>query len=543
MRALCALASLVLIASGAAGCGSSRAGAVSTREEVGTSRSAFESNESVLVTFDIVGAVLTDTDEPGAVRTAIEAQLLYSVGALNGDQSVGRHDRLVLSAIVPTPVQNARAFRVTYHATMPVAWGPDAIPTSYTMKLPSHVSEAELRAFAVKYGRACVDEAAGVVGAPDAARMFLVYRPKRAGCVLDAADVVDVSATSSPTTENTTGKYPEYHRIWEDGALDVVAMFSRSAYSPDEYDYGAAAYQEFVVLLDGFLASRQPDPAQRTAEAPTPSTVRRTATLPDGRVLRVDVAIVGTRLADEGPERDAWFDALTPKADVIVYSGHADLGGNARTLQKKGAFVPGKYVMWVANACDTFAYLDRTLADRRVTLNPDDPTGTKYMDQVSTVVGGYFWTGPPTVMTLIESIVTARDPVPAPKTYREIFARIEPEQGTVVTGEEDNEFTPAMFAAPGARPPGTAVTPPEDGPGAPLPAGATPTPTGDAPSSGHSGCFAASGEAKGDPASLGLALAVTLLLRRRSQPRRAAKTFAIASAPGSATPRSAASGT
>ena len=51
---------------------------------------------------------------------------------------------------------------------------------------------------------------------------------------------------------------------------------------------------------------------------------------------------------------------------------------------------PGQYLIWFANGCDTFAYVDRTLIDRRALVNPDDPGGTKYMDTVTNVMAGYF---------------------------------------------------------------------------------------------------------------------------------------------------------
>lgn len=40
------------------------------------------------------------------------------------------------------------------------------------------------------------------------------------------------------------------------------------------------------------------------------------------------------------------------------------------------------------NASDSFAYVDRSLAERRAVLNPDDPGGTKYMDMVTNAMPG-----------------------------------------------------------------------------------------------------------------------------------------------------------
>jgi hypothetical protein len=135
---------------------------------------------------------------------------------------------------------------------------------------------------------------------------------------------------------------------------------------------------------------------------------------------------------------DAWYDALTPSADVILYNGHAGLGANVRTLMSKGAFVPGHYLIWFANGCDTFAYVDRTLVGRRALLNPDDPGGSKYMDTLANVMAGHFRSLEPTSLTLLHALIDVRDASHPPKTYEEIFQTIDPSQIVVVTGEEDN---------------------------------------------------------------------------------------------------------
>ena len=509
------IGSTIVTTAVAFGCGSLPSSSLEReREKVGAAAQAFDSNASVLVDFDMDGTLVTDTAEPARVRALIQAQLLYAVGVLNEDRSLGRHERLELSAITATPQPGAGSFQIAYHARLPVAWGLPAPPVTYSLPLPARAAQADQTAFATKYGKTCVDPSAGEIGAADAGRMFLNYRPLRAGCVLDPSDVVTFSAKASLSTENTAGKYPEYHRIWEDGALSVVAVFSHSSYEGDPDDFGARAFRDFVARVDAYLAQRQPDASKRSTTAGGASTTMHAATLPDGRTVRVDVSLVGARLAQAGPSFDAWYDALTPQADVILYSGHADLGGNVRTIMNKGTFVRGKYVMWVENACDTLAYVDRTLADRRARLNPDDVSGTKYMDTVSTVLGGYFGTGPPTAMSFVDAIVTARDSTPAPKTYRQLFAELDPAQVTVVTGEEDNEFAPSMFASPAVAPTGQPPTQAEPGvdtpstPSAPASDAATPS-----PSNGGS-CSAAAGKPPSD-AALALVVAVALLRRRR----------------------------
>jgi len=71
-------------------------------------------------------------------------------------------------------------------------------------------------------------------------------------------------------------------------------------------------------------------------------------------------------------------------------------------------------------------------------LNPDDPTGTKYMDMVTNAMPAFFSSMPSASLALIKSLGDEAKP----KTYQDIFANIDKSQVVVVTGEEDNVFTP-----------------------------------------------------------------------------------------------------
>jgi hypothetical protein len=429
-------------------------------ERPGTAAERFTSREAVLLDFELDGHLIgaANISDP---RPLIQAQLMYAVGQLNGDRSVGRYERLELSNIVIHATAQDRS-DVTYHARLPVAWGGSSIPTTYVVTVPARVAVADQIRFASQYGTSCVDPSSGFV---DGGSMFLFYRPQRMGCVLDPNDVVTSTATVKESAGNTTGKYPEYDRIWEDGALKVVATFSRYGADPNVADDGSRAYDSFVGTAGEYLRSLQPNDAQRATTVGATGTLPQAklgATLPDGRAVTIDVMLVGHRLSADEASFDPWYNALTPAADLILYSGHAGLGDNVRALMMKGVFRSRQYAIWGVNGCDTLAYVDRSLAARRAVLNPDDPLGTKYMDTVSNVMAGYFDTTPATAMTFIQAIVAAGAPEPnAAKTYQAIFASIDPEQVVVVTGEEDNEFKPRTAQpAPAARAPASASPPP-----------------------------------------------------------------------------------
>lgn len=359
-------------------------------ERVDTIAQPFESAEAKLHDFEFDGRLFAGTNEPVALATLVRAQLMYAIGQLNGDRSVGWYERLELSAITAQPLAATNRYDVRYHARLPVAWGASSVPEGYTFTLPAAVSAEDQTRFTQKYGTTCVDPYGGDLNAgerPDAGRMFLFYRPEREGCILAPEDVVK-------------------------------------------------AYEDFLGKASSLLGAA---PVERlTMDDRRRARIR--ATLDDGRTVRVEATLIGPGVEDESAAFDAWYEAASPNADVILYSGHAAHGANVRELMKKGSFRPAKYVIFVVNGCDTLAYVDRTLADRRAALNPDDPSGTKYMDTVSNVLGPWFRNGDETAMSLLESIVVATGPRAAPRTYRQILSRIDRDQIAVVTGEEDNKF-------------------------------------------------------------------------------------------------------
>jgi hypothetical protein len=453
----------------------------------------FTSASAVLADFEFEARIIAPTDDPPVVRRLLETQLMYTIGQLNGDRSVARLDRAqfagkTLGTVPGDPPQ----FELTYQVKLPVAWGGGPLPPSYAFTLPLRVGEADQAAFATKYMATCTDPEGGIVDAvKDSGRMFLFYRPQLAGCSPSPADVFHATATVTLSTENTTGRFPEYHRIWEDHVLDFVAVFGReheAGGAPNgAEDAGEGAFNAFVTLADAHLAELQPAADKRTKStdanvAKASPNVRLSAELDDGRKVNVDAILTRPHVREESPTFGAWYDAHTPAADVVFYAGHAGLGENVRALAKKGVFTPGKYAVHVLNGCDTFAYLDPTLDTRR--------GGARNLDLVTNVLGGWFHTGDETAGRFLRAMTGALSVATAPQTYREIAEGVDPSQVMVVTGEEDNVFTPGMIpAAPkSAEAPGPSAEAPTPGtpPTSPTPAPVAPAraSTGDGDSGG-----------------------------------------------------------
>jgi len=416
---------------------------------------AFASAHAVLVDFELDGELTSPSSAPATQRAQIAAQLTYTIGQLNGDSSVGRMERLEITSLVSTP-NAAGTYDVTYHAKLPVAWGkPSAVPATYTVKVPRVATAAGLDAWVGTYNTTCV----GFDGSgADRYSFWYYYRPATAGCVLSPTDTVSAVATVTKSPENTVGKYPEYDKVWSDGQLRVVAMYGRNeSGATANSDPGIADYNSFVAQVRSYVRSVQPDLSKIT-ETPgltnTPGAampqVSIAATLPlvgseaSARRIQVDVMLVGYRIYQDGATFDAWYDPLTPTADIVLYAGHAGLGENVHTLMNKGVIGPGQYTIWMVNGCDTFAYVDPTLADRVSAAN-GGAASTLYLDTVSNAMPSYFGRTPGGSMRMIQSLMA----VTAPRSYPEIFSGIDPKQIVVVTGEEDNTYDKSKPAVPG----------------------------------------------------------------------------------------------
>src|SRR5689334_10042395 len=71
-------------------------------EHIAVTRQPFASEQAVPLDFELDGRLIADTQDPASLRTLIKAQLLFTIGPLNGERSVGRLGLLDLSDIHAT---------------------------------------------------------------------------------------------------------------------------------------------------------------------------------------------------------------------------------------------------------------------------------------------------------------------------------------------------------------------------------------------------------------------------------------------------------
>lgn len=391
--------------------------------------------EALFVDFDFDGELIASSSF--GVTRKIEDQLLYTIGHLNGDNSVGRLDRLELSNIQTESVSGG--VQISYHARLPVAWGHrDNVPSSYTFKLPNDVRSSALQEFTDNYSHTCVDFSAHDV---TPGSMWYYYRTDRSGCDLDDADIVTMDADVSLSSINTTGKYPEYDKVYEDNVLRAVAVFGKfEDGATSNGDAGIQSYNSFIRDMNSLLGPLNPETTPADigfnpgVDAPD---IEWRADLPGGKQLVVNTLLVDN-VRTAGPVFDNRYGDLSTHADLIVYSGHAGLGANIRALAQKGDWISDQYVVVFMNGCDTHAYVDDAIFTAHAQLNPGDPEGTKHVDMVTNAMPAFFHSTAADTTAFIEGLMNHQDP----KTFEQIFTEVDSAQVVLVSGEQDNTFVP-----------------------------------------------------------------------------------------------------
>lgn len=425
---------LMLAAAALAGCAAEDTITVGPGDVTKAGDGKFDSSvEAVIVDFEFDGQLVTDFAFNPTQQ--VKDQLMFTMGQLNGSRGVARLDLLQISNI-QTGSQDGKT-HITYHAKVPVAWGRrNNVPASYELILPADMSFAAQQAFFDKYKTTCVE---GAEDHMESGNFWYFYRPLE--CNLAAADIVKTTADVSLSSLNTTGKYPEYDQVWKDGVLNVVAVFGKYDDSgTTSSDAGISAYNSFVRNIQSAL--KQFNMTTIPASIPTSPGIANPdvtvdATLPDGRKVHVTVLLTN-QIRNTDAAFDARYAEVTPNADYLSYNGHSGLGANIRALTRKGRWQAGQYTIAFINGCDTYAYVDSSLAQARAQLNPDDPTGTKHLDIATNAMPSFFASNAGNNVAFITSLMNIAEPL----TYEQIFKLIDSSQVIVVSGEEDNIFVP-----------------------------------------------------------------------------------------------------
>lgn len=395
-------------------------------EETSGGEEAFTSNSGKTLEFKFSAEVVTvESDTP---RRAIAAQLQYIQGQLTENAGANGATFIPTLTNVREVVEGTKK-KISYDAAIPVAWPKErATPATYELVIPRDTTA--LAAFNSKYDGPCGHAKYG------AETFWYNFDPKAEGCTIDAADAQRTVATVAPHPQSTQGMYPEYDKLWADDALDMVAVFGIiSSNTPS--DDGAATREKLLRDVSGSLrgAVRTEGPVTRGVLAE--STVTGKVDV-GGRERTVNITgILVQEVSTAGAQFDARYEALSAKADIVVYYGHSGLGKNIRSLARTTGAAKGKYQLAYLYACQTLGYLDPAMFERRTALNEGDPEGTKFLDIIASTLPAYGDQGR-AFFDLYRAVLDQA----APKSFNDIIRSADASHIPVVYGEHDNTFRP-----------------------------------------------------------------------------------------------------
>jgi len=420
--ALLLLSSALTLALGAGACGGSGA------EGAGGSEADITSNDGVALELTFTGEVVARaSDTP---RRAIAAQLQYLQGILTTDARANAQAAMPKLSNVRETAEGDKK-RIAYDASLTVVWPKgSARPESYAFALPKDTTA--LAAFNAKYDGTCGRNEYGQD------TFWHDFDPTASACRLDDADVHRATAAVRVHPQTTQGVYPEYDQIWADDSLDVVAVFGIiSSNTPD--DEGARTRDKLIAEVSGSLQNAQRVDAPEARGIIKDTTVTGTIDV-GGRARKVSLtALLVQEAASAGPAFDQRYSEATGKADLIVYEGHSGLGKNINALARNTGAQPGKYQLMYLYGCQTLAYLEPAMHERRTQLNgaDRDPDGTKFLDVMATALPAY-GDGGRSTLALYRALLDTR----APRTFNQLMTGISPLHLVTVFGEHDNTFRP-----------------------------------------------------------------------------------------------------
>jgi hypothetical protein len=387
-------------------------------------------------------------------KLAAASQLLYLEGLLRPfDSNAQVHKAEITNAAWDTAKLANGRYHLKYHVSVPVGWDTSRPkPTTVDLALPRFIDVGEhgeaTSAFFEAYGAKCTSEDT------TAEDFWAYFAPSYDGCTVKDADLAKTTAQVSAATNVSNKKYPEYDRIWADGQFQMVVIYMKDdGSSTSASDLGVADRNRFLKAMAAKFPGATTVPASWGAE-PDGAIREFGLTSADGKfkltTLLVD-AMTDVPQADPddfkssyGQTQAEWvahYNDLTKDADLLEYAGHSELGKSINAFADLGQIVPGKFQIYFFDGCNTYAYLDNRLVQRRVAANPDDPTGAKYMDLILNVTNAPFATT--SNLTLVDAMLGQTE------DYNTILSGFKDEYGdessqhAIVDYELDNTFVPA----------------------------------------------------------------------------------------------------
>lgn len=401
----------------------------------------FDSDASICLDGEISDMVLwSKTRNAEDLELEMFCQLFYLTGLLNhheGSADIGHATLRILQDKDP----KGTGFReVRYKANFLVSWPrQEKIPTTLPIALPRQADEEGMSRFFNTHYQDC----SKTTEHPDLgfATYYYYYRPNAEYCTIFKKQHSDISYGSlrlRPSKKQSQDKYPEYHKVWEDGKLVATAIFCLSKPTDiKEDDQGIVAYNRMYemllqkfgkpakanVIFDGKPGTKHPD-------------IELQWYFKGVGTININILLSTQKyLEDMDQAFKDRYNQRTRISDYISYNGHSGYGTNIGTLATMGSFTPGQWQLYYINGCHSFCYFQDDLDLAHQAVNP----GSKpydYVDLITNGMSAYFMNNAPSNMVIISALIEKK------QTYRQIFEYLDESQKPCVMGEENNKFKP-----------------------------------------------------------------------------------------------------
>lgn len=398
--------------------------------EPASSESGLTSTSGELYELEVVTAMRTSAESEDEVRRSATSQLIYLTHDLE-ERGAGAQFGLAEIDELSREEAPEGGYVVEYRARMPVvAEKRRTLPSRYAVALPVNVDIESLAGFDEKYAGTCGEAEHGLE------HFWYDFDWTADGCHLADGDVVRVEANVVPLPEPRTPRFPEQHRFWDDGQLEVLLVHGTDV----RFEPTDVGVEQFEAFMDRMVQAHPEGTVERQ---------NRTYSIYDHRTLRDTIPRLGggtgpfvlNAMLAEAPSRarsgfDRRYAALSETADVILYSGHSDYGAAIEALSVKATVQPNHYQVLYLDGCSTFSYLDSSAIEARIGANgvEADPEGTRFLDVMMFAQPSPWSSASESLWTVTRAL--SED---IPQSYRLILFRLGTAGLPLVYGEHDNE--------------------------------------------------------------------------------------------------------
>lgn len=384
------------------------------------------------------GELYTSETNAVLIEREIRNQISFLVGVFNG---MGGTIDLAQTQI-KIGNRNEQTGRLNYSAKIFISWSRNfQVPAGISFAVPLKANVEGIQDFYNRYSRSCSELTAGSELA--ASSFFYFYRPFNRLCPLRVSvnslpNVTSLNIRLALSGTNTSGKFPEYGKIWEDGELTATIMVGTyEAGATSDRDMGIVQFNEIyqqLMRVFGKPVSMIPDLPPNAAPGMIYPDLEMNFSLQDGRKIRLNLLLIDKYQLQVGTSGfKIRVQELLENSDLFSYNGHSGLGSNIQALLSLGKYREGKYQVFYLNGCDTFSYVDNSLAEMHEKVNPGFGK-YKFVDLITNSMPSPFRGFLQSNWALLEGLIGMRN------NYYQILSQFDPYQRAVVVGEEDNQW-------------------------------------------------------------------------------------------------------